>query len=550
MAGTGAKGVKRVVSPRSKRLGVPVFLGLLAAGLIAVPAPEAAPTLVAGVTADTVGPLLQADLAGQASSYGIPAADWAAVRRFYQLRNFQPAWALGADADLAVAALQGAGADGLNPEAFHTSALAGIQTLATPSAAAAYDIRVSAALIRYATNLRRGAVDPGDADKMVGIVRSGFDPASTLAAALAASGLKAWLDSLPPDHPEYAELKAALARYRTLAATGGWPSVPAIKKIQLKPGSPGLAELQRRLAATDTQYAAAAPDDLDALGAAIQRFQAENGLPVDGVAGRETIAALNITASDRVAQIAANMERWRWMPHSFPARYVAVNAADTTLKAVDNGKVVLTSRVITGKPSTPTAIFNADAIALTANPWWNVPSAIARNEILPKLRRNPAYLSSHHMIMVDGQVRQLPGDDNALGYLKVEMPNRFTAYLHDTSTRKLFARDERHLSHGCIRVQNIRPLGSWLLTGDVEQGIDRIDAAIDTHETQKIALDRPVAIFVLYWTAIPRDDGGIDFRPDVYGRDKRLIAALAGQSTAGAASLGTGTESECGSPAG
>lgn len=505
------------------------------------PGADAAPVLAVGITTQAVQSLLRGDLKMRAATRSAAGQDRAALARFYRARGFRPVWIASPLTDEALAVLGNSAADGLEPRVFNYSWLTAQKRLDTAAEAVRYDLTLTASLLHYAHELRRGIVNPQRLDKMVGITqqcmdkmvgitRPGFDPASTLAAALVRGDFKGWLASLPPAHPEYAELKAALTRYREIVANGGWPKVPEVRKIKLSAGSPNLLALERRLAATDPRLASAPPHDLGALEAAVKRFQARNGLAVDGVVGVKTIAVLNISAAARVAQIEANMERWRWLPHRFPSRYVEANAADATLEAVDNGRIVLRSRVIVGKPRTPTAIFNGYAIALTIDPSWVVPASIARKEIMPKVRRDPTYLATHHMIIVNGRLRQLPGPDNALGYLKVDIPNEFATYLHDTSSRELFARNQRHISHGCIRVRKIRPLASWLLTGSIEKGLPRLNTAIAAGTTQEIALEKPVEIFVLYWTAIPRHDGRVDFRPDIYGLDRALIAALPGHA--------------------
>ena len=516
-----------------RRMGLQVSIRnilIAVSTLMLATAAAAAPVLSPGIDAEAIRGALQSTLSEPAS----PGTD---VLRFYGARDFRPAWVGNPAADSAVAAMDGAEADGLDPGLYHARSLAARSRLATAEEAAQYDIALTDGLLRYAEDMRRGLLDPGMTDRMVGILRPSFDAAASLETALSSGGLDAWLASLAPANPEYARLKAALARYREIVAQGGWPKVPAVKKIALEASNPELVPLRRRLAAEDAQVAAAEPADVSVLEAAIQRFQARNGLKVDGVAGGQTIETLNISAADRVALIQANMERWRWLPHEFPTRYIMVNSADASLKVVDNDNTVLTSRVIVGKRTTPTGIFTANVNAVTINPPWDVPSSIVRNEIMPKLRRNPAYLVQHHMVEMGNpyRIRQLPGADNALGYLKLEMPNVFSSYLHDTSSRKLFARDDRYLSHGCIRVQNIRPLASYVLTGNPEAGLEEIDQAIAKGRTEQLALDKPLPVYVLYWTAIAQLDGTVEFRPDVYGRDKRLLAAFAGQPKASSA---------------
>jgi murein L,D-transpeptidase YcbB/YkuD len=271
------------------------------------------------------------------------------------------------------------------------------------------------------------------------------------------------------------------------------------------------------------------------------RFQARNGLEADGKLGKQTLAALNTTAAQRISQIVANMERWRWLPRPFEQRYIEVNAADATLKAVDGGNVTLTSRIVAGKPATPTPIFAATVTGVTVNPSWNIPPIIARHELLPKERRHPGYLASQHILFdgPDGMLRQQPGAGNSLGRVKLEMPNRFNSYLHDTPARTLFARTDRHFSHGCMRVEQIEPLASWALTGDASAALDRIAAAITAGDTSRISLDRPLPVYVLYWTAIANPDGTVETRPDVYWRDTKLLAALAGQHVVGRSAMNT-----------
>jgi murein L,D-transpeptidase YcbB/YkuD len=313
-------------------------------------------------------------------------------------------------------------------------------------------------------------------------------------------------------------LKAALARYRAIAANGGGPSVsdPRTK-----------AKLRDRPAPEDGASADPETDDPEP---AVEGFRKGHALPADRRIGLTTLDAPDLPADMRVQQIIANMERWRWVPRSFGSRYVHVNTASATLEVVDNGSVVLTSPTIVGKPASRTPVFTAVATAFTVNPSWHIPTRIVRREILPHARGNPGYLARHRIVRTSsGGFRQLPGRGNALGVLKMEMPNEFDAYLHDTPTRSLFAEDDRHLSHGCIRVEQIQPLASFALNNDVDSGLERIQSLIMTHSTRTILLDEPLPIFVMYWTAIADADGAVNFLPDVYGRDQRLIAALAGQ---------------------
>ncbi|HWU54381.1 MAG TPA: L,D-transpeptidase family protein [Rhizomicrobium sp.] len=250
---------------------------------------------------------------------------------------------------------------------------------------------------------------------------------------------------------------------------------------------------------------------------------------------------------DRAAVIAANMERWRWLPADLEPDRIMINAASGQLEMWLGGKLVLTSRVIVGKRTSPTPILRAEGAGITINPPWTVPRSIAAREILPKLKRDHAWLVKHDMMLLDGpkddphglhidwgaipaghfpyQIRQFPGPRNPLGQIKLELPNRFDVYLHDTPDRGAFARADRRLSHGCVRVEQILPLASYALAADLTAQ-QRIVDAIERGETSYMPLQKKLPVYFLYWTAAPGADGALSYFPDIYGRDQRLIAAM------------------------
>lgn len=247
--------------------------------------------------------------------------------------------------------------------------------------------------------------------------------------------------------------------------------------------------------------------------------------------------------------IIANMERWRWLPAVLEPDRIMVNAAASQLELWLDSKLMLTSRVIVGKPSSPTPILRAEGAGITVNPPWTVPRSIAAKEILPKLKRNHAWLASQDMVLLNGppgdpqglsidwraipagtfpyQIRQYPGPHNPLGQIKLELPNKFDVYLHDTPNKAAFGRTARQLSHGCVRVEQILPLASYALAADLS-AMQRITQAIETGKTSTIALQKKLPIYFLYWTAVADSEGEVQYHPDVYGRDRRLIAALRG----------------------
>jgi murein L,D-transpeptidase YcbB/YkuD len=353
---------------------------------------------------------------------------------------------------------------------------------------------------------------------------------------------------LPPAHPEYRQLAAALAHYRAMADKA-WPELTGTNEILFDGKDARLKTLQARLAFEDAAFAANADPSRNDFRDAVRRFQARNGLEEDGRVRGETLAVLNIFPAARAEQIAANMERWRWLP-PFEVRYIAVNVPDESVAFVRDAETVLTSRVIVGRKANPTPLTRSEITSVVVNPPWNIPGDIAARDLLPQLKRNPNYLATKNMVVTNGPagdrfgrkinwkniapaefpyaIQQLPGPATALGTLMLDSPNDFDVYLHDTPNKKLFDVREREVSNGCVRVQQILPLASLALTGDMMEGMGKLNAALKKRETQRIALDAPLPVYFLYWTVIPGPDGTVAFRPDRYRRDAPLISALKG----------------------
>ncbi|MGE5537014.1 MAG: L,D-transpeptidase family protein [Gemmatimonas sp.] len=481
--------------------------------------------------------------------------DRQALERFYSGRGFRPAWTDARARETAVVALSAAGAEGLSPTAY------GAPTQSAPwpanaAAAAERDAVLTAGVLRYMRDVHLGRIRPGEVYDDVELPRPSYDAAAALARALDRGNLAEVLAALPPPHVEYRRLKAALATYRAVDAAGGWPRVPPGPTFDAFGGDPRLPTLARRLAIEDKDVAI----DVDptALDTAIRRYQTNNGLVPDGRVGARTIAALNVPAARRVEQIRANLERWRWLPPELERRRVMVNVAGAELAAIRDGSVIVESRVIVGDRRHHSPMLRTVASGLTVNPPWNVPPSIARNEIVPRLRRDPGYLRAEDMVVLNGPpgdpygqtidwrhapasgygFRQLPGPRNALGTIKVEMANRFNVYLHDTPAKTLFALPDRNLSHGCIRVEGILPLASFLLGDSGDGDISSLEAAIARGATIHLAARAAVPVYLVYWTAVANADGSVGFRDDAYQRDPPLIEAL-GRDSIRQTSMGT-----------
>jgi murein L,D-transpeptidase YcbB/YkuD len=289
----------------------------------------------------------------------------------------------------------------------------------------------------------------------------------------------------------------------------------------------------------------------DAVEQALKRFQYRHGLVVDGVAGPETIAALNVPAESRARQIALNMERRRWHPQNLGTRYILVNAAAFGLEVVENDRVVLSMRTVVGKPYRRSPVFSATMTELVFSPFWHVPPGIAKHDILPRIRKNAAYLSQERIKVFRGwgpeavevdptsvdwsqiepdalpyRFRQAPGLSNPLGGVKFMFPNRFNVYLHDSPSKELFDEVTRAFSSGCIRVERAAELASYLLRQDPFWKPDEIHKAMTAGPEQTVSLPEPIAVHLRYCTAWVDRDGAVQFRDDIYKRDKALDEAL------------------------
>jgi murein L,D-transpeptidase YcbB/YkuD len=478
------------------------------------------------------------------------------LARFYRPRDFAPAWSA-ADggverASALLQALAEADAHGLEPARYHLEALrarrAGLADATTVEA----ELLLTDAFLRYATDLRAGRRPPGFEQPDWGIPAPPFDAVAALTRALRRpTEWPALLASLAPPAPDYARLVEALRRYRSLAARADWPLLPA--GAPLRPGEDDarVTALRARLAAEDGPVSPGVEGRYGGqLEEGVRRFQASHGLPPDGIVGHATVRALNVPATDRVRQIALNLERWRWLPRDLGRHYIVVNAADATLQVVVDGRSVLTSRVVVGDLRHPTPVLQARLQAVILNPQWNVPTSIAVAEILPRLRENPRYLVDKHMVILERRdsdpfglavdwarissdpfpfrLQQEPGPDNPLGLIKFDTPNRFDVYLHDTPIRSLFRRPVRTASHGCIRVERADDLALHVLADSTGGWTRRrLADAVASGGPARIALARPLAVYILYWTAFVDPDGVVHFRDDVYGRDRRLADMLA-----------------------
>jgi murein L,D-transpeptidase YcbB/YkuD len=388
--------------------------------------------------------------------------------------------------------------------------------------------QVTAALLRYARQLHVGRLAPDEFPKDWGVRPGPYDPRPALARAVTDDKLGAWLASLPPPYAGYASLRKGLAAYRQIAVDGGWPTIPAGPDFGPGAKDARVTALRARLAAEDkTTPKSGASFDAD-LQAAVVRAQRRFGLKPDGVVEARTLEALNQPVGQRVLQIIANMERWRWLPPTMPATRVQVNSGAAIVTLFRDDKPVLSMKAVAGRPGDETPMLFSEIHSVVFNPPWNVPSSIATKELWPKEKKNPGYLRRNGYTTIknpDGSVRlqQKAGDQSALGRFKFDFNNPYGVYLHDTPSRGGFDRYSRQASHGCVRLEKPAALAEALLDGDPEWTADSIQAAVDKGDTQRARLPDRVPVFIFYWTAFGGGDGLMNFRSDPYNWDRLLL---------------------------
>jgi L,D-transpeptidase YcbB len=381
----------------------------------------------------------------------------------------------------------------------------------------------------------------GAAPSLTDVVRKALITADTRAAAAMGTS------SLPTfDEGTALRIGDAITRYSDLAAKGGWPAIPADAKFAI--GVQGTSDnlLRQRLIITGDLAADKASGAFDdTLAEGLKHFQARHGLVTTGNVGPRTLAALNMPVQKRIQQLEASRERIKQMGFGFGPRYVVVNIPAAYAEAIENNVVVKRYRVIVGKTEKPSPTLIAEISNVNLNPTWTVPSSITRNEIAAHMRKDPTYLSRMHMQLLDNKeavidpatvdwqqtpnftVRQVQGEWNALGQVRIDMPNNYAVYMHDTNQKNLFNEDYRFDSHGCARIENVRDLAAWVLKDMPKWDRAAIDAKIATGERETIKLPSKVPVAWTYLTGWMTSDNTVNFRNDIYDQDTQLLEATA-----------------------
>ena len=470
--------------------------------------------------------------------------------RAYQARHDKPLW----DGNVAplLAVLSSAEEDGLPTDALHLDSILTLHAETTPAARAAVDVLLTDAVITYARMMRGQRVHPQDFEKDWRLPQRGFDLDGFWRSNSGSSeAMAAALRGLAPTDPAYAKLRNQLVKIKAWAALPPPPQIPTGPTLHPGERDPRVVLLRQRLAQEPGLTASAQGDDLfdEAVAEPLKLFQQRHGLLEDGALGMRTVAALNVTPAERVRQIRLTLERWRWLAPPPTSDYIWVNLPAQEFELHQAGQITLRMRVIIGDPEHPTPPLRSAIDMLVLNPTWTVPSSIATKEILPRLQRRADYLAKNDLEIIGAgfapeaperqgsnidwksmtsfpwSLRQKPGSDNALGAIKFSFPNQDDIYLHDTPNHKLFARASRALSHGCVRLDRPRDLALTLLA---PQGwtAERLEKELAKGTTQDVSLSKTMPVWLVYFTVWEDDDGVLQWRDDVHGRDRRLLEAL------------------------
>lgn len=446
---------------------------------------------------------------------------------------------------------------GFDPADYHIKALEKeVEALydnrkATEDDISRLDIRITASFFLFTTHLLEGRIRYPGARKF--LWKRGELLENDIALLLkmkSGSDLRKDLSNLHPTDPQYTRLQGTLEDYRKLEASDTFPSISP--KLKLEPGAyhDAIPLVRMKLSLTDMKGKGRDTSRLydEKLVEAVQKFQGRHGLKADGVLESATIGFLNQTIAEKIELIKLNLERLRWLPHlQGEDDEIVINVPEYTLRIFRNNHEKMKMRVVLGAEYTPTPIFHDTLKYIVFSPTWMIPKSIFEKEFLPHLRDDPGYFDPERFVFYKNgketdpymepwsddeldlsqySVVEKPGDANSLGKVKFIMPNDFSIYLHDTPAARLFNRDERALSHGCIRLERPEEFAQYLLSGQKGWNKKKVKKAMQSSTPVQVDLEHPYPVYIVYRTAWVDDQGLVNYREDIYGHDKRQLAKL------------------------
>ncbi len=476
------------------------------------------------------------------------------ISNLYKDFNYYPVWTDSKNINDLVSILEGSYYEGLNPEDYHLTYIKDYLSSSkesNPQDSAAADIIMTDAVLSYAFHMIQGKVHPTNLDPnwnyserpMPDNVEFGLMNRLESGTMLEAEVF------LRPEIPLYDDLRTRFARLDSIKNAGGdiQPLEYSGTPLRLGDSSGAVRALKDHITRYGYDFSDPEDDRFDEeLDEAIKDFQMINGLETDGICGKSTYQAMNVSLDERLDIIRVNMERCRWLNNDLPQEFLLVNIADYTLYLIREREVDYKCRVVVGKQYHKTPVFTSDIKYVVFNPTWTVPYSIASKEMLPKLKKDPNYLQNRNMVLLSGNktvnpstvdfnqysqknfpytIRQEPGPNNALGLVKFIFPNKYSVYLHDTPSKSKFEKTERAFSHGCVRVKDPLILADQLI-GDKGYDSNKIAEVIKSKETKNVYLSKPMPVMIMYWTCYVNTEGRIYFFRDIYGRDKKVLDEL------------------------
>ncbi|HAS58760.1 MAG TPA: murein L,D-transpeptidase [Algoriphagus sp.] len=500
---------------------------------------------------------------------GLPLLTSSEIHTLYGAREFNPVWSFNGELtefayEMRYEIIQSK-YDGLNPEEYNLKL---IQTYFEAfesnkkkknandfSDLADFDLLLTDAFFKLVTHLEVGKVDPSSLKSNWGIepIQKQLDYIELLHTALMRKEIRPVIQSVYPKFEIYRKGREVVRNLESIAKNDSldWKPVKENKSIKVGETNSAIPALRDRLifwgylvGSTVADKSSKLYDSL--LFEAVKRYQADNGLEADGILGKMTLEALNQSPKSLIDKASVNLERLRWLPDTIQnSTYILVNIANFELDFIDNRDTLFSEKVIVGQPYHQSPVFSAQMSYIVFSPYWNIPYSIMRNETLPAIRKNPSYLTRNNMEVITRSgkyvdpstvdfssksfpylIRQKPGQNNSLGLVKFMFPNKYSVYIHDTPTRNLFEKEERALSHGCIRLKNPTQLAQLLLKNNQDWDSQKIEKAMNQPREQIVNLDKKIPVILVYLTFWADSNGKGHFRSDIYQRDSEILAAL------------------------
>jgi murein L,D-transpeptidase YcbB/YkuD len=475
------------------------------------------------------------------------------VDSVYSNRDYKPIWTERAFREDLYRSIEKAEEDGLAPEDYHLSylknSLSNLSEL-DEEERSLVEVILTDAFLGLASDYNSGKINPTEIYEIWGVEPNKADLPGLLRYGIEEKNIIAAIDSVIPKHQVYLGLKESLKEYRKLAEKEENTIQISEAGESIKAGEkdtriPNIKRRLKRLGFWDSEVQDSLTTYSEDIQTAVKEFQEHNGIETDGVIGKGTIKTLNKTYQDRVAQLMANLERWRWYPKDLGAQYIIVNIANYRLNMVKDGDTIATHRTMVGTEARKTPVFSDEVEHIVYNPTWTIPPTIKRKDVIPSAAKDPEYINKKNFSIFNSQgekldpheidwsaskvksytFRQEAGPANPLGLVKIIYPNKYMIYLHDTPSKSLFNKNLRAQSSGCVRVQDVLDLAKLLLSDQEKYSDEKIQEILDSRKTTTIKVTQKVKVHHFYWTAW-EENGSTSFAEDIYKRDAVIYKLL------------------------